>query len=130
MTVLVDTPIIIDHLRDDPRAVQLLKRLFEEEGRIWAATPTRTEVLAGIRRHERRPMLQLFDVLSWVEIDAIVADAAGELARRFRRSHGRIDTTDFLIAAAAQYIDARLITLNVRHYPMFPMLRPAYSPGD
>jgi predicted nucleic acid-binding protein len=126
VTVLVDTPIIVDHLRDDPRAVRLLTELFETELRVWAATPTRTEVLAGIRRNEREPMAVLFDVLAWVEIDVAVADAAGELARQYRRSHSGIDTTDYLIAAAARSIDARLVTLNVRHYPMFEGLEPAY----
>jgi len=126
MTVLVDTPVIVDHLRGDPRAIRLLERLFDTEPQVWAATPTRTEVLAGIRRRERQPMAELFDVLSWVEIDLAVADAAGYLAGRYRRSHSGIDTTDYLIAAAAQAIGARLVTLNVRHYPMFEGLEPAY----
>lgn len=126
MTVLIDTPVMVDHLRNDPRAVQLLAQLFEDEDRVWAATPTRTEVLAGIRDDEREPMSELFGVLSWVEIDVRVADAAGELARQFRRSHIAIDTTDYLIAAAARSIGARLVTLNVKHYPMFDGLEPAY----
>ena len=127
MSVLVDTPIIVDHLRGDPRALTLLDDLFEAEERVWAATPTRSEVLAGIRGPERNAMGELFDVLSWVEIDVDVADAAGELASRYIRSHSGIDTTDYLIAAAAQSIGAQLLTLNVRHYPMFEELRPAYS---
>ena len=127
MTVLVDTPVIIDHLRSDPRAVQLLVDLFEREELVWAATPTRTEVLADIREPERGPMSELFAILSWVDIDIGVADAAGELARRYRSSHSGIDTTDYLIAAAAQSVGAELLTLNVRHFPMFPGLVPAYT---
>lgn len=126
MTVLVDTPVIIDHLRGDTRASELLTELLEEGDRIWAATPTRTEMLAGITPSERQAMNDLFDLLAWVDIDIAVADDAGELARRFHRSHPGIDTADYLIAAAARSIDARLVTLNVRHYPMFPELQPAY----
>ncbi len=126
MTVLVDTPVIVDHLRNDPRAAALLTELFETEQRVWAATPTRTEILAGIRPNEREPIQELFEVLAWVEIDVTVADAAGELARQYRRSHSGIDTTDYLVAAAAMSIGARLITINVRHYPMFDDLEPAY----
>jgi predicted nucleic acid-binding protein len=126
MTVLVDTPVIVDHLRGDERATRLLSELFQSEERVWAATPTRTEVLAGVRSTEREPMGELFDLLSWVDIDGRVADAAGELAQRYLRSHGGIDTTDYLIAAAALSIGARLITLNTRHYPMFDDLEPAY----
>ena len=128
MTVLVDTPVIIDHLRGDPRAVKLLTQLLERGDRVWAATPTRTEVLAGIRPSDRQPMNDLFDLLAWVDIDVAVADDAGELARQFHRSHPGIDTVDYLIAAATRSIDARLVTLSVRHYPMFPDLQPAYVP--
>lgn len=126
MSVLVDTPIIVDHLRGDTRATNLLERLLLAEQRVWAATPTRTEVLAGIRSAERPAMDELFAVLSWVAIDAVLADAAGELAHRYTRSHTGIDTTDYLIAAAARSVGARLITLNVRHFPMFDDLEPAY----
>ena len=72
-------------------------------------------------------MGKLFAILAWVEIDTQVADAAGELARRYHRSHGGIDTVDHLIAAAVQSIAASLVTLNVRHFPMFPGLAPAYE---
>lgn len=71
-------------------------------------------------------MSALFDILSWVDIDIDVADQAGALARRYRSSHSEIDTTDYLIAAAAQSIGARLLTLNVKHFPMFPDLLSAY----
>lgn len=126
MTVLIDTPVIVDHLRNDPRAICLLADLFQGDERVWAATPTRTEILADIRPNERTPMAELFDVLSWVEIDIHVADAAGALAHRYRSSHSGIDTTDYLVAAAAQSIGASLVTLNVKHFPMFPGLEPPY----
>jgi predicted nucleic acid-binding protein len=56
-----------------------------------------------------------------------IADDAGELSRRHRRSHVGIGTVDYLIAAAARSLRARLVTLNVRHFPMFPNLEPAYQ---
>jgi predicted nucleic acid-binding protein len=127
VSVLVDTVILIDHLRGDPRATSLLGTLFEQEDRVWAAVPTRTEVIAGIRPDEREAMAELFGILSWIDIDVAVADQAGELAQRYSRSHSGIDTTDYLIAAAAQSIGARLVTLNVRHYPMFDGLAPPYG---
>lgn len=126
MTVLVDTPVIVDHLRHDERAVALLAELFRRHDRVWAATPTRTEILAGIRARERQPMTALFDILAWVEIDIAVADAAGALAQRYRSSHSGIDTTDYLVAAAARSVGADLVTLNVKHFPMFEGLAPAY----
>jgi hypothetical protein len=49
VTVLLDTAIIVDHLRGDGCALHLLHELLETEDRVWAATPTRTEVLADLR---------------------------------------------------------------------------------
>lgn len=125
MSVIVDTSVIVDHLRNDPRAVNLLTELLKRD-RVWAATPTRTEIIAGLRPDELEPMAKLFDVLSWIEIDIHIADDAGQLARKYQRSHGGIDTVDYLIAAAAQARGGSLVTLNVRHFPMFPDLEPAY----
>jgi predicted nucleic acid-binding protein len=127
VTVLVDTSVLVDHLRGDHRAVALLRDVFRDEERVWAATPTRAEILAGVRPAERERMTRLFGLLSWVEIDVEVADAAGEMARRFRRSHSGIDTTDYLIAAAANSIGAVLLTQNVKHFPMFGGLQTAYG---
>lgn len=126
MTVLVDTTILIDHLRGDARALNLLSELFDTEDRVWVATPTRTEVIAGVRKGEEAAMAQMFAILSWVDVDVGVADAAGELARQYARSRAGIDTTDYLIAAAAMSIGARLVTANVRHYPMIEGMAPPY----
>jgi predicted nucleic acid-binding protein len=126
VTTLVDTPVLVDHLRGDRRAVEVLGRLLESDGVVYAATPTRTEIVAGIRRGEAPRVEGLFALLEWVDIDRDVADAAGRIAQRYRRSHQGIDTADYLIAAAAASIGAMLLTLNVKHFPMFPDLEPAY----
>jgi predicted nucleic acid-binding protein len=100
--------------------------LFARADRVWAATPTRTEIIAGLRPHELQPMGRLFAVMSLIDVDTVIADAAGELARRYHASHSGIDTVDYLIAAAAESIGASVVTPNVRHFPMFPNLEPAY----
>jgi predicted nucleic acid-binding protein len=40
-------------------------------------------------------------------------------------SHG-IDIPDAIIAATAEHHGLKLATLNVRHFPMFRKLKPAY----
>ena len=126
MTVLVDTSVLVDHLRGDPRAVSLLDALVNTDQAVWAVTPTRTELLAGIRPSERPALASLFAALVWIDVTPAIADDAGEMARRYRRSHRGIDTVDYLVAAAARSVDAKLLTLNVRHFPMLPGLEPAY----
>jgi len=55
-----------------------------------------------------------------------VAHAAGELGRAWRRSHHAIDTPDLIVAATATAEGMGVATANVRHYPMFDGLEPAY----
>jgi predicted nucleic acid-binding protein len=53
------------------------------------------------------------------------ARVAGQLARRFRRSHSGIDDLDYLIPARAIVTDAGLLTANV---PPLPDVRRAERP--
>ena len=55
-----------------------------------------------------------------------VARVGGELARRYRPSFGGIEDVDYLIAATALILEAELLTTNVKHFPMFDGLEPAY----
>jgi predicted nucleic acid-binding protein len=55
-----------------------------------------------------------------------VARRAGRQLRQFRRSHPGIDLADYLIAATAEEEGASLVTLNVKHFPMFSGLRPPW----
>ena len=64
--------------------------------------------------------------MAWIDVTAELADRAGELARKYRASHRGIDLVDYTIAAAAEAIKAKLVTRNVRHFPMFEGLEPAY----
>lgn len=126
MNVVVDTSVLIDHLRGNPRALDRLRSHVQTDDTLWSVTVVRTEILAGMRPRESKPTMALLDALKWRAIDIDVADRAGALARRYMKSHPGIDTVDYLIAAATQSLDAVLLTQNVRHFPMFPALRPAY----
>jgi predicted nucleic acid-binding protein len=79
-----------------------------------------------MRAGEESATYRLFDQLRWLDVDAELANRAGELGRRYLPSHPGVDTVDYLLAAAAQTLGARLVTSNVRHFPMFPDLQAAY----
>ena len=124
--LLVDTSVLIDHLRGDARAVGRLRTALDAGDELWSVVVTRTEILAGARAPELDAIAGLFRHLQWLEVTSDLADAAGGLAARYLRSHPGIDTVDYLIAAAAQHLGAELLTQNVRDFPMFAGLRPAY----
>jgi len=125
MTVLVDTSILIDYLRGHAGAAELLER-ERTSAPIHASEITRLEVLAGMREEETGPTTWLLGSLRWRAVDAEVAEKAGELGRSWLPSHRGIDSADLAIAATAILLDARLLTLNVRHFPMFGDLARPY----
>lgn len=126
MTVLVDTSVLIDHLRGRPEARETLARAVDDGERLIGSVLTRSEVLAGLRPGEEQATSALLGVLEWIVVDEAVADHAGALAQRYLASHGGIDLTDYVIAATAAIHGATLWTRNVKHFPMMAGLRPPY----
>ncbi len=122
---LVHTTVAIDHLRGHEQATALLLDLAVREALI-ASEVTRFELLVGLRPDEEAAMERYFRLLTWIPVDEEVARKAGALARRYRREFPRIDDVDYLIAATAVAVDAELLTLNVRDFPMFPNLQRPY----
>jgi len=123
MSVLLDTSIIIDVLREHPVASEYLLKLPETP---TCSEITRVEVLRGLRSEERGPTERLFARLRWVVVDETITRRAGEIGRSWRRSHPGISTADLVIAASAQERGLKLATANVKHFPMFRGLRPPY----
>ena len=123
---LLDTSVAVDHLRGAKPAVDLLSSLINDDEAVAASEIVRFELLAGVRDSEIDELEQFFSALSWIRVDEDIARTAGALARLHRRAHSGIDDADYLIAATAIILDAELLTMNVRHFPMLEGLRPAY----
>jgi predicted nucleic acid-binding protein len=123
---LIDTTIAVDHLRGASTAVDLLTALIDTGDDLLASELVRFELMAGIRDKELVAFEEFCSALHWVAVNEDVSRVAGQLARRYRRSHSGIGAVDYLIAATAIVIDADLLTTNVRHFPMFTKLKPAY----
>lgn len=122
--MLFDTTILIAHLRGDARATAALSTQPRSER--LASVLSRTEVEGGMRSGERRDVSALFGTLTLVPVSDAIARRAGEHLRSFRRSHVGIDLVDYIIGATAELHSADLATLDVKHFPMFEGLRPAY----
>ena len=125
MSVLVDTSILIDYLRGHQDAADLLER-ERAVGALHASEITRLEVLAGMRPAEENQTRSLLSTLRWHPVDAEVAERAGDLGSQWLPGHRGIDGADLAIAATSIMVEARLLTLNVRHFPMFSSLSRPY----
>ncbi len=91
-----------------------------------ASEIVRFELLSGVRESELGALEEFFSAMSWVVVDEGIARTAGALARRHRKVYSGIDDADYLIAATSLVLDAELLTLNVRHFPMLAGLQSAY----
>lgn len=123
MSVILDTCVLVDHLRASEPATEYLAGLVE---RPSCSEISRIEVAQGLRSGERSAAGRLFALIAWVPVDETVARRAGELGRRWRRSHPGIGVADLAIAATAEQLGGDLATLNLKHFPMFKGLRVPY----
>jgi predicted nucleic acid-binding protein len=110
-------------LRGAESAIAFARRLDEPP---VCSEITRVEVMRGLRSGERRSTERLLSTLRWVPVDEAIARRAGEIGRRFRRSHHGFGTADLIIAATAQELGLDLATTNVRHFPMISGLVAPY----
>jgi predicted nucleic acid-binding protein len=124
---LIDTSVAVDHLRGFGRATALLEELVQSDERLVASELTRFELLSGIRTDEGAALERFSLVVDWVPVLEDVSRQAGAYARSYRRSHSGIGAVDYLIAATASVLGAGLLTVNVRHFPMFEDLEAPYS---
>ena len=123
---LLDTSVAIDHLRGVVAANALLQQLIASDEPIVASEVVRFELLAGVRSDEMDDLEQFCATVVWVPVDETVARAAGTLVLQHRRAYQGIDDVDYLIAGTALALGAEILTTNVRHFPMFPGLKPPY----
>ncbi|MFT3853885.1 MAG: type II toxin-antitoxin system VapC family toxin [Ilumatobacteraceae bacterium] len=124
--ILVDTDVLVAHLRGREQARSWL-RSARLQGPLWVSVVTVAELTGGMRPAERREVWGLLSSLRAEPVTDLIARRAGELMRQYRRSHAGIGTADCLIAATAMHHGVEPATLNVRHFPMFPNLKPPFT---
>ena len=121
---IVDSSVLIDASRDRQPAIRFLSEAAEA-GPLWSSVLVRSELWVGVRPDEDDQVTDLLDHLRWQEVTAPIADLAGRLGSRYRRTH-HIGLVDLVIAATAIELGGTVATLNVRDFPMFPGLQPPY----
>ena len=114
---LLDTNVLILHLRERPEITALLTR-WGVEGALCISVATRTEILAGMHPHEEERTMALLDSLVNLPVDEAIADRAGRLIYQYARQGIQLSFADALIAATALHHDLTLATTNPKHFPM------------
>ena len=114
---LLDTGVLIRHLRGRRDAVRLVRSLGQAE-RLAVATVTRLEVRAGMLPEERHKTQKLLSRLITYDLDGDVADRAGDYVRECRTEGITVSVPDAIIAATATRHRLTLVTFNPKHFPI------------
>lgn len=117
MTALIDTDVLIDHLRGLVLARDFLLKLVSDEIALSVSAITVAEIEAGLRSGEQAMVDALFASMKVFPVTTEIARTAGRYKAKFARSDGVL-LPDALIAATALHHDCELCTLNRKHYPM------------
>jgi predicted nucleic acid-binding protein len=114
---LLDSCVLVRHLRRHQPTTDLVSTLVLE-GKVSIATISRTEIIEGMREHEREATMRLLDSLPAYPLDVSIADLAGEYIRRYRAQGITLDKPDAIIGATAVLHGLVLVTYNRKHFPM------------
>ena len=124
--LLLDTGVIIDYLRGHQSAITLIQ---ENSDLIVLSPISVVGLYAGVRGNEddeeQVVLTEFLSLFKCVPISSDIARLGGLYRRELGRSHG-VSLADAIIAATVTIIDADLLTLNIKHFPMFPKLEPPY----
>ena len=112
---LLDTGLLIRHLRGHKPSVQLLRGLAKS-GRLCIATITRLEVYAGMHPQEKFGTQRLLSRFVNLELNKQIADRAGEYVYSSRQAGHRLHVPDAVIAATAITHNLTLVTLNTNDF--------------
>ncbi len=122
-SILLDTDVLVDFLRGHEKAVAFVKKF---SSRIILSPIVIAELYAGVKGDTERTVLDNFvSLFRVVPLNAEIAKIGGLYRRDYGKSHG-VGLADAILAATAEAEGAELRTLNVKHYPMFSGLEPAY----
>ena len=115
MSLLLDSTVLVDLVRGRREAQVYIKSLALKP---CISVITVAELYAGVRGTQERQFIdELHRTFEIVPVDEQIAETAGDMRRRIGKSHG-VAIPDALIAASATHIGARLVSHNVRHFPM------------
>lgn len=115
---LLDSDSIIDYVANIPTSVAFIQSLRSGTDILCTCDVVLAEVYSGLRPRDTARVQLLLRSLLFLPTSPEAARQAGEWRYAFARQGVALPTTDCLIAATAYEHQARVITANLRDYPM------------
>lgn len=120
--LLLDTNILIDFLRGYQKTTDFLSRPGYS---FLLSTITVAELYSGLKGKAEEKMLEaLLKRFQIIPVTASIAQKGGLFKNKYFKSHG-VGIADSVIAATAELEGTRLVTLNIKH---FPMIKSKFAP--
>lgn len=123
---LLDTDILVDYLRGYTHAIKFIEKTIDNS-ECYISTITVAELYVGVREGKERPILdQFIRQFQIAEMNEKIARLGGLYRRDYGKSHG-VGLADAIIAATAEDLDLKLVTLNKKHFPMLAKVHVPYQ---
>lgn len=123
---LLDTDVLIDYLRGVSQSVTFLEEVIKNSV-IYLSAITVAELYAGVREGREKQLLEKFlQYVECISVDYKVAQMGGLYRRDYGKSNG-LGLADAIIGATADYCNAKLVTLNQKHFPMLTNIMVPYT---
>ncbi|NPV70702.1 MAG: type II toxin-antitoxin system VapC family toxin [Firmicutes bacterium] len=115
-SILIDTDILVDHLRGYQPAGDFLRRVFTGEYSGQISVLTEMELMAGAlpAKGEKELLESLLSRFSSIPVSSSISRRAGQLLRNYRAKG--LTPVDAIIASTCLELKAVLVTRNARHF--------------
>jgi predicted nucleic acid-binding protein len=115
----LDTNAIIYYVKDDPRAVPILRDILRSSVSLYISTITETELFGypSLTEEEAVRIENILKGVSPLSVDSHIARAAGHI-----RATYRLKLADSIIAATALFTSSTLLTRNTKDFSRVPTL--------
>lgn len=121
MRYLLDTGLLIRHLRGQKSTVQLLRGLAKTN-RLCISALTRLELRAGAHPNEMVATQKLVSRFVTLDLNADIAESAGEIMAQSKDMTRPLLVPDAIIAATALIHNISLVTFNAQDFEAIPNL--------
>lgn len=119
MKIVVDTSILIDHLRGG-NAWKKIASEIDDDTQLFVPTIVLFELFSGISTKKPTVVSQIYKLLGnfqRLDLSELIARQAGELYRDTKKT---LQVPDYIIAASALQVNAIVVTLNQKHFAQIP----------
>lgn len=113
--LLLDTGILISHLRNIPGVKQLLLKIAQQFNLSISAV-TVVEIWQGAKPGEVEATKKFMQGFKVIPLNSYLAEKSGKLAAELRSKGINADFADIIIAATAREYNAPVLTTNGKHF--------------